>query len=776
MSKVIFKNSPETDLVILKELEKKVLWLSSWMIHHANHIRPNLDGLKVGGHQASSASLVTIMTALYFHALKAEDRVAVKPHASPVFHAIQYLLGNQDLEQLKMFRSFGGAQSYPSITKDKDDVDFSTGSVGMGVAATLFSAITQEYLYDHQWLNEQQSKGRMIALLGDAELDEGNIYEALLEGWKKQLKNTWWIVDYNRQSLDGVIHDELFQRIQDFFHSVGWSVITLKYGKKMQQAFEQPGGKALKQWVDECPNQLYSALTFKGGAAWRERLSIDLQENSNALSLLQKYSDDELHAVMTNLGGHDLELLIETFEKTQGSMPVCFIAYTIKGYGLPLAGHKDNHSGMMTPEQMKQLQIDNRIKEGDEWSLYAGLSTDETQLKKFLEAVHFKQRIKPNKEAVWETEALNTPASDSTSTQIAFGKLMQELSSRKDELADRVVTCSPDVASSTNLSAWLNKRGVYHTKDIRDTFRSEKVASPIKWEQSPQGQHIELGIAENNLFTLLASLGLSEKHFGKRLIPIGTLYDPFICRGLDALNYACYQDARFILAATPSGISLAPEGGAHQSINTPLIGMAQDNLIYFEPAFADELTEIFNWALHSIQKSDGKSVYLRLSTRAIPQLKRQLTNEQRESMIEGGYWLKEPKEGAELAIVFTGAVAPEAITAWEDILMDVPSAGLLSVTSSDRLHDQWLHYRKINRLQKSAIEKLLQPLSSRANIVTVCDSHPATLSWMGSVFGHRVESLGVSHFGQSGNIQDLYHHYHIDADAILNACARSFLR
>src|ERR1700674_5444076 len=195
---------PPDELEILRELEKKVLWLASWTIHHANHLRESTDGLKVGGHQASSASLATIMTALYFRTLRPEDRVAVKPHASPNYHAIQYLLGRQTQEKLANFRGYKGAQSYPSRTKDTDDVDFSTGSVGLGVAQTVFASLVQDYLRARGW-NGNHSEGKMVALVGDAEMDEGNIFEALLEGWKHGLRNTWWIVDYNRQSLHAVI-------------------------------------------------------------------------------------------------------------------------------------------------------------------------------------------------------------------------------------------------------------------------------------------------------------------------------------------------------------------------------------------------------------------------------------------------------------------------------------------------------------------------------------------------------------------------------------------
>ncbi len=266
----------------LKTIEQRLLWLSHWMIHHANHIRPKTDDIKIGGHQASSASMVSIMTALYFSALKPEDRVAVKPHASPVFHAMQYLMGNLSRDRMENFRGFGGVQSYPSRTKDVDDVDFSTGSVGLGVAITSFASLIQDYIAAKSW-GQDQALGRMVALVGDAELDEGNIYECLQEGWKNDLRNCWWIIDYNRQSLDGIVREGLFERIEKIFDAFGWDVVRVKYGKLQREAFEEPGGDKLRDWIDACPNQQFSALTFMGGAVWRKRLMDDLGDQGRCV-------------------------------------------------------------------------------------------------------------------------------------------------------------------------------------------------------------------------------------------------------------------------------------------------------------------------------------------------------------------------------------------------------------------------------------------------------------------------------------------------------------
>jgi len=760
--------SPDT-LACLHALRQKVLWLSTWMIHHANHVRPNRDGLKVGGHQASSASALDIMIALYFAVLRPEDRVAVKPHASPVFHAIQYLLGRQTRERLERFRALGGAQAYPSRTKDADDVDFSTGSVGLGVALTLCAALVQDYVRLHGLMPEGVRPGRMIALAGDAEFDEGNVFEAMLEGWKHDVRNVWWVVDYNRQSLDSVVSERLFGRIEDIFRTTGFEVVQLKYGARLQAVFRRPGGEALRRWIDECPNQVYSALTFKGGAAWRAELERDLKSEPRARALVDALDDRALHELMTNLAGHDLESLLTAFHAVPDDRPRCFLAYTIKGYRLPLAGHRDNHAGMLTPGQMKEFQHAMGIPEGREWDPFVGLDVSEAALRTFLAAVPF-ARAEPRSRAaepVMVPERLDVLRDRIVSTQAGFGRVLSELGSGDTELAQRIVTISPDVTLSTNLGGWVNRRGIFHRSERRDAFRDLNVPSPQRWAMSPSGQHFELGIAEHNLFIMLAALGLAAPLFGVRLLPVGTLYDPFVLRGLDAFGYACYQDARFMVVGTPAGISLAPEGGAHQSIATPLVGMAMDRCTAFEPAYIDELVEIMLWGFRHLQADDGGSVYLRLTTRPLPQPEREMTPALREGILAGAYWIREPTPGADVALVYCGPVVAEAAAAHEAILDDIPEAGLLAVTSPDRLYADW------SAGPGSHIDRLLTPLAQDAALVTVLDGHPAALSWLGSVRGHRTYPLGVDHFGQSADVVDLYRVHGIDEDAILDAVARA---
>jgi pyruvate dehydrogenase E1 component len=628
----------------------------------------------------------------------------------------------------------------------------------------------------------------MVALIGDAEMDEGNIFEALLEGWKHGLRNTWWIVDYNRQSLDAVVREGLWEKFETMFRNFGWDVVIVKYGRLMQAAFAEPGGEALRRWIDNCPNQMYAALCFQGGAAFRKRLHDEIGDQGQVTALIERRSDDELLALMSNLGGHDMVSMIEAFEAIDHDRPVCFIAYTIKGVGLPFQGHKDNHAGLMTPTQMEAFRKAQNIRTGHEWDKFEGLPHDANVLDTFLKEVPFnrdgRRRLDAPKVPVPERLAF-TPAAQ-MSTQQGFGLVLNELARGDSELASRIVTASPDVTVSTNLGAWVNRRGLFAKAETADLFKKEKIPSTFTWDYSPKGQHIELGIAEMNLFILMSALGLSHTINGARLLPIATLYDPFIERGLDALNYACYQDARFMVAATPSGITLAPEGGAHQSIATPLIGMAQDGLASFEPAFVDELAAIMRWGFEHMQRDlsdtgdeqsgmrSGGSVYLRLSTRSIDQPQRMMTPELQRHITDGAYWLRKPGPNAEVVVAYTGAVAPEAIEAIGLLGESRRDVGLLAITSADRLHAGWTAARRMRRERRgpgyaSHIEKLLAPLPRDCGIVTVLDGHPATLGWLGAVCGHRMEALGVEHFGQTGSIDDLYRHYGLDANAIIDA-------
>jgi pyruvate dehydrogenase E1 component len=690
-----------------------------------------------------------------------------------VLHAIHYLLGTQSREALENFRGFGGAQSYPSRTKDKIPVDFSTGSVGLGVAITLFASLVEDYLTAHGWMDEAD-RGRFVALIGDAELDEGNIYEAIIEGAKHDMRNLWWIVDYNRQSLDATSADRMFERFDEIFRSCGWRTIELRYGKKLAAALK--ANPAVADWLDALPNADHSALLYQGGAAWRARIDQDL--GKKAVGFLKAHDDDQLAALMSDLGGHCMETLTQAFDAAQDDIPTMFVAWTVKGFGLPFAGHKDNHAGLMNPTQMAALRDSMGVAEGEEWEPLAGIGANARPgVEALIDRIQVMRDKRKRAFGTVEIPAIPAPTGDEQATQAAFGRILLDLAKSGHPLADRILTTSPDVTVSTNLGAWVNQRGLFKRRDMADVFAQAKIASAQKWSASNQGQHIELGIAESNLFLMLAAAGLAGDLFGQRLFPIGTLYDPFIARGLDSLNYACYQDARFLLVATPSGITLGPEGGAHQSINPPLIALGQPGLRHYEPAFADELALFMEEAFRLIDDPAGESTYLRLSTRAIDQVKR-ANGDWKADALAGGYWLREPGPNAEAAILAMGAVMPEALAAHDKLAADIPGLGLLAITSPNLLHRGWTAAqaaRWAGERNPSHAETLLSRLAPGAGLVTLADAAPASLSWLGGVLGHRVAPLGVERFGQTGNLADLYAAYRLDGSAITEAIAEVLL-
>ena len=756
----------------LLEIEKKVSWLSNYIIHYANNIRVKKDDLKVGGHQASSASVVSILVVLFFKILKKYDRIAIKPHASPVLHAIQYLLGNQNLDNLKKFRKLNGAQAYPSRTKDFFDVDFSTGSVGLGGAMTIFSSFTQDYLKENNLLENEPSK--MISIFGDAELDEGNVYEALLEGAKHNLKNCWWIIDYNRQSLDGIVYEKLFEKIINLFELMDWNVEILKYGSKLQKLKQSKSGKKILKWIDDCPNDLFSALTYQGGKDWRKTLLEVFSNDQNIINLIQSFNNEDLYGLMTNLAGHDMESLEIGFSKYLNSdKPTCFICYTVKGFGLPLAGHKDNHSGIMNNDQFDEYTKLMKIRKGQEWNKTEGIKLNDNELNSIIASNPLSKCNREFSETVPIKQLQKITFNAFISTQEAFGKIMNEIGKVNNSFTKRIITTSPDVTVSTSLGGWVNKKNIFSTYKKNDVFGEKKVFSSQKWKYVPSGQHIELGIAENNLFLLLASLGISDKLFGKRILPVGTIYDTFIGRGLDALNYATYIDARFILVGTPSGVTLSHEGGAHQSILTPNIGISQPNITYYEPSYADELEFLFFWGFEYMQQKEGSSIYFRLSTKKLTQPKRNLSQKNKLDIINGCYWLYKPKTSQPIILICTGVMIGEVEKLKEEITEEEIDIGILIATSPDKLYSDWINSKNNNT--SSHIEKILELYTINTALITIIDAHSSSLAWIGSVLGHRVYPMGLNKFGQSGELDEIYKYTNIDFKSIIDKIAKSII-
>ena len=773
-------------LETLRTIQQRVLWLATLIVHYANEVRSNPDGAKVGGHQASSASVVSIMTALYFHFLRAGDRISIKPHASPVFHAIQYLLGKLPRKYLTTLRAYGGLQAYPSRTKDPDFVDFSTGSVGFGAVAPAFGALAHHYASSHFG---QVNSRRFVGLIGDAELDEGNVWEAILDQSLAGLDNLLWVVDLNRQSLDRVVPGIRARQFERLFEESGWQVLEAKYGRTLQSLFERPGGSALRQRIDEMSNEEYQALIRLPGEELRPRLiSCDRGDNMEIATVIQDIPNDRLSSVLSNLGGHDLEELLTVLSQaeTKPEQPTIIFAYTIKGWGLPIAGHPLNHSMLLNEEQIAILRQAASVPADDDWAGFNPASPAGRLCGKAAARLFPGREIAPVTLSASEVpEVLSIPTKGVLSTQQSFGRLLMRLA-RIPKLSDRIVTTSPDVSVSTNLSGWIIKTGVFALQELPDY---ETEANQLKsWQYGPQGQHIELGISEMNFFTLLGMLGLSAELCGQHLIPIGTVYDPFVCRGLEALIYAQYSGAKFIFAGTPSGITLSPEGGAHQSTVTPSLGAEIPQLDAYEPCFAQELEWVLLEGIRQCcDRVHGRSTYLRLSTKPIdqglliPVLERLGEDELQRQVLAGGYRLVDwrntsparPKERL-VHIATTGAMVSEAIEAAAILHRKEVAVNVLNLTSPRRLFEAW---QTMQQGQPVNPFDWLIPASERyAPIITIHDGASHALAWLGGVYGTLVIPLGVDEFGQSGASSDLYRHFGIDAEGIVKAASAALNR
>jgi pyruvate dehydrogenase E1 component len=758
------------DIDTLLDIQERVLWLAVRMIDEAN--RRGDTEIKVGGHQASSASMVSIMTALWFAHIGGEDKVAIKPHASPVYHAIKYLTGELDRSYLTRLREFGGLQSYPSRTKDPDVADFSTGSVGLGAVAPLFSAAARRFVDAH---HGPRPPARFIATVGDAELDEGNVWEAIADPALQGLGNVTLIVDLNRQSLDRVVPGIQAKRLTRFFAEAGWHVIEVKYGEKLQTAFARDGGDALRRHIDGMPNERYQSLFSVEGAELRSRF---IEGADPAVGrFLESVPDADLGRLIRNLGGHDLEALLRAYRRADAitDRPSVIFAYTVKGWGLPIAGDPMNHSALLSDAQIDDLRSSSGLTAATEWDRF----DPESGAGKACATVG----IGINNEPVPPRPAVAAPTTSGakhkpvTSSQEAFGRILVQLG-RVPELARRMVTVCPDVAVSTNLGGWINAQGVFSPTDTIDYYAADRL---LKWTPSPEGRHIELGISEMNLFLLLGQLGLAHEHHGEMLLPIGTVYDPFVLRGLDALIYSLYNDSRFIIVGTPSGITLAPEGGAHQSSITPSVGLELPGIVAAEPAYAQAVDWLLTEALRDLAEPDGRSRYLRLSTRPLDQapfreaIERHGEKALRDAVIAGGYRLRDPGDGEPLIIAASGPVMPEVLAAAETLGDEGVGVTVLDITSQDRLFHAWHNgLREAARTARRPglpghLTNLIRPSERSAPIVTVHDASPHSMAWLGSVFGQRVTPVGVDRFGESGTIKDLYEAMGFLPDQIVNA-------
>jgi pyruvate dehydrogenase E1 component len=750
---------------VLRAVEQRVLWLSTAIVHHANRVRPNPDGLKVGGHQASSASMATIMTALWFGHLRAEDRVSVKPHASPVLHAVNYLLGELDEAKLSTLREFGGLQSYPSRAKDPDPVDYSTGSVGIGATAPIWGALARRYLAG---FGDAAGTGRQYSLVGDAELDEGACWEAILDPMVAELGEVVWIVDLNRQSLDRVVPTMGATRLQGMFEAAGWQVLTVKYGRLLEELFARPGGAALRHRIDAMSNPEYQRLLRCTPEQLRERLP---GGDAELEALVGGLDDATLHAAIRNLGGHDLVTLGDALTAIDDTRPTVILAYTVKGYGLASEGHPQNHSSLLTAEQLAELADAVGTSVDEPWARFPEGSAG-AELCAATAARLRRPPVTTTPVPAIPTDFGRTPGGTAT-TQAALGRALLDLTRSAPDAARRVVTLCPDVSSSTNLGGWVNKVGVWAARERVDWFADDP-ETILHWRERPDGQHLELGIAETNLVGLLGELGATWSRWGEPLLPIGVLYDPFVERALEPWSFGIYAGGQSILVGTPSGVTLAAEGGAHQSITTPSVGLEQPGCVTYEPAFALDVEWTLLAALARLGRPGGSSAYLRLSTRPVDQTLAAVPTDpaarerRRRQVVAGAYPLRVADRAPAVTVAAMGAMVPEALAAAARLDEQGVAADVVCVTSPGLLFEAVQARTGLGEADTWVLDSAF-PARRAAPLVTLLDGHPHTLAFLAGI--HRVPAahLGVSRFGQSGDLTAVHRHHGIDADAVVRA-------
>ncbi len=639
--------------------------------------------------------------------------------------------------------------------------------MGIGATAPIWGALARRYV---NTAFGGAGTGRQYSLVGDAELDEGAVWEAAIDPMITELGEIVWIVNLNRQSLDRVVPIIGTPRLQGMFAAAGWQVLTVKYGRLLEELMGRPGGSALRARIDTMANPEYQRLLRCTPAQLRDRLPGAGPDTGAIRQLLAGVSDEQVHAAVRNLGGHDLAALGHAFGMIDDTRPTVIFAYTVKGYGLPMEGHPQNHSALLTADQLAELASRSGVNPRHPWQIFPNGSAEHDLCAETAARLH-RDPPAPAPGPGIPADLGRTPAG-TASTQAALGRTLLDLNRAAPEAGRRIVTVAPDVASSTNLGGWVNKVGVWAQSERSDWF-ADDAATILHWREKPTGQHIELGIAETNLVGLLGELGATWSRWGEPLLPVGVLYDPFVERALEPWSFGIYAGGQSILVGTPSGVTLAPEGGAHQSIKTPSIGLEQPGCVTYEPAFALDAEWALLACLARLGKPDGSSAYLRLSTRPVNQALAAVPADpaarehRRRNVVAGGYALRRHPQPA-VTICAMGALIPEALAAADRL--DVLGFGtdVLCVTSPDLLFRAVQARRGLGQADSWILDTLL-PTGRARPMVTVLDGHPHTLAFLAGINCVPATHLGVTGFGQSGDITDVYRYHGLDADAIIAA-------
>jgi pyruvate dehydrogenase E1 component len=592
----------------------------------------------------------------------------------------------------------------------------------------------------------------------------------VLDPMVAELGEVVWVVDFNRQSLDRVVPTMGSTRLQGMFTAAGWQVLTVKYGRLLEELFARPGGGALRDRIDAMSNPEYQRLLRRTPAEIRATLPGEGPGAGDIATLIQDVDDDTLVAAVRNLGGHDLAALREAYAQIDDTRPTVVIAYTLKGYGLAIEGHPQNHSALLTEDQLKELASDLGVDPADPWQTFDPGSAPAELLRAAAERL---RRADHGTEPAPDVpDDLGRTPHGLATTQAALGRTLLDLNRAAPEVGRRVVTVSPDVSSSTNLGGWVNKVGVWSHEDRRDWF-ADDAETILHWREKPTGQHIELGIAETNLVCAIGELGATWSRWGQPLLPIGVLYDPFVERALEPWSFGIYAGGQSILVGTPSGVTLAAEGGAHQSITTPSVGLEQQGCISYEPAFALDTEWCLLAAMSRLGRPDGSSACLRLSTRPVDQSLAAIPDdaaarEQRRQLVVAGAYPLRTADGAVVTLVAMGAVVPEVLAAAERLGGLGLPADVVVVTSPGLLFRAVQARRGLDDGSTAILDDAF-PAGRAAPMVTVLDGHPHTLAFLAGVRGVEATHLGVTEFGQSGDLDSVHRLHGLDTDTVVGA-------
>jgi pyruvate dehydrogenase E1 component len=552
------------------------------------------------------------------------------------------------------------------------------------------------------------------------------------------------------------------------FAAAGWQVITVRFGKLLEELFSRPGGTALRSRILAMPNPEFQRLLRCNASELRTRLPGGGAEAGAIEALIAGIDDGTLLRAIRNLGGHDLASLREAFAQIDDTRPTVIIAYTIKGNGLPTQGHPQNHSSLLTVAQYEQLASELGTDPAHPWARFeTGSPADELCR---ATADRLTRDIVPVTAPPPVPRDIGRTPSGTSTTQAALGRVLLDLTREAPDAAKRVVTVSPDVSSTTNLAGWLNKVGVWSPSERRNWF-ADDAETIMHWRETPAGQHIELGIAETNLVGLIGELGATWSRWGQPLFPIGVVYDPFVERALEPWSYGIYAGGQSILVGTPSGVTLAAEGGAHQSIKTPSIGLEQPGCTAYEPAFAVDVEWIMLSCIAKLGQPQGTSAYLRLSTRPVDQTLAAVppdpaARERRRRHVVAGAYLLRRVDNPKVTIVGMGAIITESLAAADRLAEQGIPADVVCATSPGLLFEALQARRGLADAPSWILDQVF-PADRAAPMVTVLDGHPHTLAFLPGVNNVRGAALGVSRFGQAGALADMYRYHGIDADAIV---------